>query len=259
MNEALADRLARMRRDQGMSQEELANSLGVSRQAVSKWERGESSPDTGNLIALSDLFDVTIDELVRGASAEPGPVADAGSAAEPADEAAAGTDALAAASAASQDVPAPATVPADKAVLAAAAGEGAANEAPAQEPAAMASEFAAPAVAATMGEPAAAASYPPPTSTPFPYAAPADGVPAHRGPAAAPAHGSPVVEPRRKGPLSTFPYPVLVVIVYLCLGFLFGLWHPGWLLFLTIPLYYWAVKTIEADPVYRDNHRHEEW
>ncbi|NHM13442.1 helix-turn-helix domain-containing protein [Xiamenia xianingshaonis] len=232
MNEALADRLARMRRDQGMSQEELANSLGVSRQAVSKWERGESSPDTGNLIALSDLFDVTIDELVRGSSDEPGAATDAGSTAEPA--AADAADGVAKAEAVATTLPLD-VVPA--AALAAPANEAASQDVPAPAPATA---------------PAAAASYPPPTAAPFPYAAPADGAPA------APA-GSSSAEPRRKGPPSTFPYPVFVAILYLCLGFLFGLWHPGWLLFLTIPLYYWAAKTIEADPVYRDNHRSEEW
>ncbi len=35
-----------------------------------------------------------------------------------------------------------------------------------------------------------------------------------------------------------FAYPVLVVLLYLCLGFFGSLWHPGWIIFLTIPLYY---------------------
>ena len=65
MNVEIAQRLAAMRREKGYSQEELANRLGLSRQAVSKWERAESSPDTGNLIALADLYGVTLDELVR--------------------------------------------------------------------------------------------------------------------------------------------------------------------------------------------------
>ncbi|WP_417353832.1 helix-turn-helix transcriptional regulator, partial [Gordonibacter pamelaeae] len=65
MNVEIAQRLAEMRREKGFSQEELAARLGLSRQAVSKWERAESSPDTGNLIALADLYGVTLDELVR--------------------------------------------------------------------------------------------------------------------------------------------------------------------------------------------------
>ncbi len=64
MNVDIAGRLSRKRKDHGLSQEELAEQLGVSRQAVSKWERSESSPDTDNLIALARLYGVSIDELL---------------------------------------------------------------------------------------------------------------------------------------------------------------------------------------------------
>lgn len=50
-----------------LTQEQLAQVLFVSRQAVSKWERGESLPDIENIIRLSDLYDISIDELLRGA------------------------------------------------------------------------------------------------------------------------------------------------------------------------------------------------
>ncbi|MFA5449752.1 MAG: helix-turn-helix domain-containing protein [Clostridia bacterium] len=60
----VASRLYELRRKKGMSQEELADAIGVTRQAVSKWERGESSPDTDNLIALARLYEVSLDELV---------------------------------------------------------------------------------------------------------------------------------------------------------------------------------------------------
>ena len=53
MNYKTGERLAKYRKKANMSQEELADKLNVSRQAVSKWERGESSPDTDNLIALA--------------------------------------------------------------------------------------------------------------------------------------------------------------------------------------------------------------
>lgn len=77
MNLDIAERLAQMRRRRGLSQGELARALGLSRQAVSKWERGESSPDTENLVALADFYGVSLDELVRpGRGAEPKPAAD---------------------------------------------------------------------------------------------------------------------------------------------------------------------------------------
>ncbi len=66
MNIRIANRLLEYRRASGYSQEELAAKIGVSRQAVSKWERVEASPDTDNLIALASLYGVTIDELING-------------------------------------------------------------------------------------------------------------------------------------------------------------------------------------------------
>ena len=61
----LPNNLYEIRRGAGLSQEEFAEKLGVSRQAVSKWERGEAYPDTENLIVISEMFGVTIDELLR--------------------------------------------------------------------------------------------------------------------------------------------------------------------------------------------------
>lgn len=61
-----ANRLLEMRKKHGFSQEELAERLGVSRQAVSKWERSEASPDTDNLIALAKLYGVSLDSLIYG-------------------------------------------------------------------------------------------------------------------------------------------------------------------------------------------------
>lgn len=64
MNLIMAERFAQLRKKAGLSQEELAEKLGISRQAVSKWERAESSPDTDNLIALSKLYGLSLDELL---------------------------------------------------------------------------------------------------------------------------------------------------------------------------------------------------
>lgn len=60
----MQNNLIRLRKEKGLSQEELADKLSVSRQAVSKWERGEALPDTDNLIRLAKLYNVSIDEIV---------------------------------------------------------------------------------------------------------------------------------------------------------------------------------------------------
>jgi len=58
------NKLYELRKQKGLSQEELANRLNVSRQTVSKWEVGESSPDMEKLVAISEFFDISLDELV---------------------------------------------------------------------------------------------------------------------------------------------------------------------------------------------------
>ncbi len=60
------NKLYDLRKQKGFSQEELANRLNVSRQTISKWEVGESTPDMEKLVAISDLFEVSLDELVKG-------------------------------------------------------------------------------------------------------------------------------------------------------------------------------------------------
>lgn len=60
-----SDNLIKLRKGKGWSQEDLADKLGLSRQAVSKWEVGTSKPDIDNVIKLSKLFEISIDELVN--------------------------------------------------------------------------------------------------------------------------------------------------------------------------------------------------
>ncbi len=62
----IADRIQHLRKTKGISQEQLADSIGVSRQAVSKWESEQSVPDLDKIILLSDLFEVTTDYLLKG-------------------------------------------------------------------------------------------------------------------------------------------------------------------------------------------------
>jgi transcriptional regulator with XRE-family HTH domain len=153
MNIEIADRLVELRRIHHFSQEELAAKLGVSRQAVSKWERAESSPDTDNLIALARLYGVSLDALLL-------------------------TDGIA---------------------------------------------FHA------QSEPQAG---PDPSSGyddgPSLYEQQLGWEAEERG--------------RRKNALYRFPFPVAVTVFYLATGFLFNWWHPGWMLFFTIPIYYWLVS-----------------
>ena len=67
----LADRIQQLRKIRGISQEELADRIGVSRQAVSKWESGQTSPDLEKIVLLSDYFEVTTDYLLKGVSPTP--------------------------------------------------------------------------------------------------------------------------------------------------------------------------------------------
>lgn len=59
-----------LRKENNLSQEELADKLNVSRQTVSKWELGESCPDFNKIVPLCDLFGITTEELLRGKKAE---------------------------------------------------------------------------------------------------------------------------------------------------------------------------------------------
>ncbi len=61
----LADKIMEQRKKLGLSQEELADRLGVSRQAVSKWEGAQSTPDLGRILELSQLFGVSTDYLLK--------------------------------------------------------------------------------------------------------------------------------------------------------------------------------------------------
>lgn len=151
MNIEIADRLVALRREHRLSQEELAAQLGVSRQAVSKWERAESSPDTDNLIALARLYGISLDELLLS-------------------------------------------------------GGGVAFQSqPMEEP---------------------LSSYD-------------DGPSLYEQQLAWESED----RERRKRALLRFPFPVAVTALYLALGFFANWWHPGWMLFLTIPIYYWLVST----------------
>ena len=62
----LGERIVTLRKSRNLSQEALAEQVGVTRQAISKWERDEALPDIYNLTTLAEIFGVTLDELLKG-------------------------------------------------------------------------------------------------------------------------------------------------------------------------------------------------
>ncbi|MBR3869153.1 MAG: helix-turn-helix transcriptional regulator [Clostridia bacterium] len=136
MSIQLGTKLADLRKRNGYSQEALAEKMGVSRQAVSKWERGESTPDTDTLIELARLYSVSLDTLVGNEQNEETKESETGKKKKKQKE------------------------------------------------------------------------------------------------------KKPPLYPGLSKKLLLFPYPILIVVIYILLGFALNLWHPSWLLFLTIPAYY---------------------
>lgn len=61
---AISEQLKKYRTERGITQEELSEKLFVSRQAISKWEKGEANPDLENVVKLAEIFEVSLDELV---------------------------------------------------------------------------------------------------------------------------------------------------------------------------------------------------
>lgn len=70
----IGERITTLRKEKDISQAELAKRLSVSRQAVSKWEQGQSTPDTAKLIQLAELLGTEVEFLATGTKPEPGSV-----------------------------------------------------------------------------------------------------------------------------------------------------------------------------------------
>lgn len=206
MNVQIAQRLAELRRAKGYSQEALANELGLSRQAVSKWERAESSPDTENLIALARLYGVSLDDLLNvDKDIEDDVAFENAERAEKTARAQAEREEALREQRAHQEAMAQATAAATQASEAAAR---------AAQAAAAASEQAASArtsAAAAAGSPAGPAS---------------DTL-------------------RRRGPWRSFPYSVVATILFFVFCFGFHAWTTAWLVFLTIPIYHWIANIMD--------------
>ena len=65
VQQTLGERLKTVRMRYNMTQEFVAEQLGVSRQAVSKWESGKAEPSTANLLALAKLYDISVEDLIK--------------------------------------------------------------------------------------------------------------------------------------------------------------------------------------------------
>lgn len=235
MNIEIANRLVQLRKQHGYSQEELAAKLGLSRQAVSKWERAEASPDTDNLIMLSRVYGVSLDELLKTDEPIPEPEHDKGvkvtingkplrfnkddgfffSYGDDDDNGCADCS--------------DAQIDADGHIV------------------------------IEHGEKTFWQEFPFSIFVAILYLGLgfAFGLwhPGWMVFLTIPAYSSIVgwfSGRRRHCFLRAFPYTILMVIAFLCMGCIWGLWHPGWILFLTIPMYYAIVKPI--DRAYRRKH-----
>jgi len=204
MNIVIANRLFELRKKNSFSQEELAEKIGVSRQAVSKWERAESSPDTDNLIQLAKLYGMSLDDLLlmsesaEETDAKPAEETDA----KPAEE----TDAK----------------PAEET-----------DAKPAEETDAKPAEE-------TGAKPAEQVSIGPDGI----HVSDKDGTAVHIGLTGVRVE----VNDETAVDTTAFPFvPLIVVGIYLVLGFIFDLWHPGWLVFFAIPIFYEFVAMAKAE------------
>ena len=219
----VANKLVKLRKKNGFSQEELAERLGVSRQAISKWERAEASPDTDNLIALARLYDISLDQLLELGANSSIPVS------QPVREKGISLKKKANTSEAIREYY-PEATPAQEAYP-----NPVQEIYPKSKPVAQSAPFKEP-------EPASFDANKYQTNTQTQYVQPVQ-------PASSTSMDSDDTEYNFDGidykALYKFPYPVLVTIVYLMLGSFVNLWHPAWMLFLTIPMYYTAIPAIQ--------------
>ena len=203
-----SNNLYSIRKQAGMSQEELAERLNVSRQAISKWERGEAQPDTDNLIAIAELFDVSLDWLVRSE-----------------DNRAETVEATVAETKKSDD-----------------------NDEDEDDEDEDDEDEDDPAVIESKKRFRLWYDLPYPIVVTIAYLLwgfLADGwavgwtlyvtIPVYYS----------IIDCIRRRKLSPFCYPVFVAFVYLLMGMAWGMWHPWWILFITVPIFYPIAKAID--------------
>ena len=206
-----ANRLQQLRKENGYSQDALAEKLGLSRQAISKWERGESSPDTDNLIALAELYHMTLDQLL---GSEPEPLTPP----QPSPRQAAAQAAATAQSAEQQ----PKTEEKHHAL------HGKLGKSLFKFPFPVVVALVYVVLGLTVGWH--------PTWLIFLL------IPIYYHFAGA------CMTKNQKAFMMAQPLPEIIVLVFLLLGFTLGKWHPAWILFLIIPVYYWLVAVYVKKP-----------
>lgn len=203
----LSNNLYELRRKAELSQEEFAEKLGVSRQAVSKWERGEAYPDTENLIVISEMFSVSIDELLKSDNI----CYTAPNTEEKSEENASNDD----------DFDDDEEKNSCTIVV---------NSKKKRSFASVMYAIPYPVVVAiafiTLGIFCNAWYW---AWTLFLT------VPIYY----------PLISAIHRRRLTTFPFPVFVTFIYCLFGMLFGIWHPLWLIFLTVPIYYPVASAID--------------
>lgn len=242
--ETIANRLLQLRKEHGLSQEELAEQLKVSRQAVSKWERGDALPDLENLILLSELYGTSLDLLVgrqsrpaaegEEASAPPVEIQENSSDAGEADGNTTEEDAELTAEE-DDDTAMPdedEEIEAEGEDGTSIVIEGAENDQEGRGFAAFLEK-----------------------AVPYPILATIGfllwGFLGHGWHLSwilfvtIPVYYS-LLEAFRKRRADVFAYPVLVTVIYLFFGMGKSLWHPLWVLYLTVPVYYCIAEAIDA-------------
>lgn len=226
MNIEIANRLVQLRKQNNLSQEALAEKLGISRQAVSKWERAEASPDTDNIILLARLYGVSLDELLQTEDEIPRPELD-----ENVEESVAET------------------VDADKSAEPVTTENTYGIVESTETSVAPVREMGGNEVVAGLEM----KKWKRLKQLPFALMIAVLYVilgacfnawhPAWLLFMLIPIWDSLLSSIIHRNPMR-FAYPVAAALLYLCVGFFLGWWHPGWVVFLTIPLYYPLVRMI---------------
>ncbi len=219
MNIFTANKLTALRKHSGLSQEALAEKIGVSRQAVSKWERCEASPDTENLLSLSKIYSVSLDDLLGDKTAEEilsEKEVDTESAENRSLPGTPGSNSTE--STAEQKRPLAEILKTEM------------EDLPAFGKKLLRFPFFLVAIIGYLAVGFAIKLWHP---TWLIFLA----IPAYYITAVA------FLQKTEKKMLLTLPVYLYAVIIFLILGLLLNLWHPAWLIFLCIPLYYWLVLT----------------